>query len=642
MITSNLRSKKMKKLFTFLMPFIAAMLIFLSGYTDVSASYNMQDFDNTSFPPAGWTVQNTTGYNMTRTTYCSGYGSGLASCVVDFYDYASGNFELISPTLPVSVSGDSLVFDHAYATAVGGYNDRLDIYTSVDNGANWVLLISLVGGNSGPLVTAPANNDLFVPTSGQWATKRYSMPLGVNKIKFTAVTAFGNNLYLDNVKIGTRYSNDVGANSISEPKWGITTGSQTPKVYVRNYGTTSQSFNVGLTINPGAYSNSASVTNLAPGATQLVTFPSFNFSANGNYTLVASTSLGGDQNTSNDAITNTVVVTPSPRRIVLEFCTGTWCQWCPCGDDEAHNVSVTYPNNSVLFAYHGSGTDPFRNFNGNGILGLLGFNAYPSGLVDRRLGANNGWGSFFFDTEYRLASSSSATVNIVPTSVNYNSGTRVLQVNLNATALTALSGQYKVNYVITEDNLLYAQTGNSYCPGNPNAIHHWVVRNIVNTVSGDNVNSGGVWNNGQTYPLTFTTTLDAGWQAGSSKFAVVIFKDNNPLNTAEMQQGYQSSYIVTGINQQGTTVPEEYSLSQNYPNPFNPVTNVHFTIPKEGNVSFKVYNSLGEQVAVYADGILKAGVYNAEIEAHNWASGIYFYTLKADDFVQTKKMILVK
>jgi hypothetical protein len=99
---------------------------------------------------------------------------------------------------------------------------------------------------------------------------------------------------------------------------------------------------------------------------------------------------------------------------------------------------------------------------------------------------------------------------------------------------------------------------------------------------------------------------------------------------------------VTGINQQGTTVPEEYSLSQNYPNPFNPVTNIHFTIPKEGNVSFKVYNSLGEQVAVYADGILKAGIYNAEIEAHNWASGIYFYTLKAGDFVQTKKMILVK
>ncbi len=76
----------MKRTSTFLIAFIAALLVFLSGYSDVSASYNMQDFDNTSFPPAGWTVQNTTGYNMTRTTYCSGYGSGLASCVVDFYD----------------------------------------------------------------------------------------------------------------------------------------------------------------------------------------------------------------------------------------------------------------------------------------------------------------------------------------------------------------------------------------------------------------------------------------------------------------------------------------------------------------------------------------------------------------------------
>jgi hypothetical protein len=392
-----------------------------------------------------------------------------------------------------------------------------------------------------------------------------------------------------------------------------------------------------LTINPGGYSNTQNVTNLAPGAAQLVTFTNYNFSSTGNYTLNATTTLAPDQNSSNNSVANTVVVTASPRRIVLEFCTGTWCQWCPCGDDEAHNVAVTYPNNSVLFAYHGAGTDPWRNFNGNSILGLLGFNAYPSGLVDRRLGANSGWGSFFFDSEYRLANFSGSPVSITTTNVNYNSGTRVLSVNLNATALTNLSGQYKVNYVITEDNLMYAQTGNSWCPGNPNAIHYWVVRNIVNTVTGDNVNSGGVWNANQTFPLTFNTTLDASWQAGNSKFAVVIFKDNGTLNLSEMQQGYQSGYILTGINPNGQEIPAKYSLSQNYPNPFNPVTNVHFSIPKDGNVSFKVYNALGELVVSYHDGFIKAGNYNAEIEAFDWASGIYFYTLSAKDFTETKK-----
>jgi hypothetical protein len=87
------------------------------------------------------------------------------------------------------------------------------------------------------------------------------------------------------------------------------------------------------------------------------------------------------------------------------------------------------------------------------------------------------------------------------------------------------------------------------------------------------------------YPLTFTTTLNAAWQPGNSKFAVFIYKDNGALSISENQQGFQSGYIVTGVNNQQTGIPKEYNLDQNYPNPFNPVTNVHFSIPKDGQVS---------------------------------------------------------
>jgi hypothetical protein len=76
------------------------------------------------------------------------------------------------------------------------------------------------------------------------------LPVGTNKIKFNSVSAFGNSLYLDNVKIGVPYNNDVGVNSISDPKWGFTPGMKTPKAYVRNYGATTQSFSVTMTINP--------------------------------------------------------------------------------------------------------------------------------------------------------------------------------------------------------------------------------------------------------------------------------------------------------------------------------------------------------------------------------------------------------
>jgi len=83
-------------------------------------------------------------------------------------------------------------------------------------------------------------------------------------------------------------------------------------------------------------------------------------------------------------------------------------------------------------------------------------------------------------------------------------------------------------------------------------------------------------------------------------------------------------------------------LEQNYPNPFNPTTNIHFSIPKEGDVSLKVFNALGQIVGTYIDGNIKAGTYNAEIDGTNLSSGVYFYTLQAKDFVQTRKMILVK
>ena len=601
--------------------------------------YLDQDFDNPSFPPSGWEVSNTSNYNFIRTSYASGYGTGKASAMADFYDYASGSFNLITPALPLTTAGDSLIFDHAYASG-SSETDRLEIYTSNDNGATWTLLISILGGPGGPLATAPSTYDLFVPASSQWATKKYSLPAGTNKIKFAGVSAYGNNLYLDNVKVGVPYANDAGVNSVYDPKWGIAPQAVTPKATVKNFGTSPQTFQVTMTINPGGYTNTQSVTNLAAGQTQELVFSSFNFSTIGNYTLKAYSSLASDQNASNDTITNTLLVTSAPRNIVLEYCTGTWCQWCPCGDDEALHLETVYPN-SVILAYHGAGSDPYRIFNGSGIIQALGFPGYPSGLVDRRLGSNNGWGSFFTDAEYRYSSSPGATVSITPTTVNYNTVSGELSVNLDAKALTTLAGQYKVQYIITENNLVYPQTGNSYCTGSSTWTHNWVVRNVVNNVAGENVNSG-TWNENQVYPLNFTTTIDPAWIAGNCEFQVVIYKDNGALSVSEVQQGIRQPVLITGISNTGTTAPVSFELSQNYPNPFNPSTSIKFSVPKDGIVSLKIYDVLGKLVETYVDGFLKAGNYNAQIDGSNYSSGIYFYTLSSGDYVQTKKMNLIK
>jgi outer membrane protein Omp28/type IX secretion system substrate protein len=633
----------MKKIITNIFIVSLFTISFCAGNLQATGTlYLNQDFENVLFPPSNWSITNSSGYNWIWTSYCSGYGQGGSCAVADFYDFASGNFDLFTYTFPATTSGDSLVFDHAYTTGSSEV-DRLDIYTSDNGGSTWTLLISLAGGTGGPLRTAPPTYNLFVPLASQWATKRYLIPVGTNKIKFTGVTAFGNNLYLDNIRVGMPYSNDVGANSLNSPKWGITPGSMGPVGTVKNFGTSTQSFQVTLTINPGAYTNTQTINNLAPGATQQVTFGSFSFSTNGLYTMKAYSSLGSDQNRANDTIVSYVTVTPSPRKVLLEYCTGTWCQWCPCGDSVAHHLAVTYPNNSVILSYHGpanSGSDPWTTFSGNNILSLLGLNAYPSGNIDRR--GHREWGSFFSDAELLLSQYHAGTVNIVITNQNYNTGTRQLDVTFTATALQTLSGQYKVNYVITEDNLIYFQQGNSYCTGSSNWVHNWVVRNMVNGATGENVNSG-TWNQNQTYTMSFSTTLNASWQAGNCKLQIFVYRENSPLNAADVQQGLGTGSIgPVGISNENSGVPKTFELAQNYPNPFNPATNIHFSIPKDGNASLKIYNSLGQLVATYLDGFIKAGYYNAEVDGTNMSSGTYFYTLTGKNFMQTKKMILVK
>jgi len=91
-----------------------------------------------------------------------------------------------------------------------------------------------------------------------------------------------------------------------------------------------------------------------------------------------------------------------------------------------------------------------------------------------------------------------------------------------------------------------------------------------------------------------------------------------------------------------TVTPEKFSLSQNYPNPFNPSTVISYSVAKDGFVSLKVYNNLGQQVAELMNGVQTAGVYNAVFNASGLSSGIYYYKLEANGFNDTKKMILVK
>jgi len=98
-----------------------------------------------------------------------------------------------------------------------------------------------------------------------------------------------------------------------------------------------------------------------------------------------------------------------------------------------------------------------------------------------------------------------------------------------------------------------------------------------------------------------------------------------------------------GINQnESQNTPSKCSLQQNYPNPFNPETTITFSITKSGQVTLKIYNSIGEQVATLIGQYLPAGSHQIKWQPSGLSSGIYYYTLNADSYNQTKKMIYLK
>ena len=169
----------------------------------------------------------------------------------------------------------------------------------------------------------------------------------------------------------------------------------------------------------------------------------------------------------------------------------------------------------------------------------------------------------------------------------------------------------------------------------------WVVG--YNGIIQHTTNGGGSWQlqySGTTGSLRSVFFLDnsTGWAGGGIPFPPVavgiILKTTNGGNPA-------------GIKQIGSEIPKQYSLSQNYPNPFNPKTKIQFSIPPSKGVrgmgvKLIIYDVLGREVVTLVNEQLKPGSYEVEWDGSNYPSGIYFYKLIADSFLQTKRMVLIK
>ena len=108
------------------------------------------------------------------------------------------------------------------------------------------------------------------------------------------------------------------------------------------------------------------------------------------------------------------------------------------------------------------------------------------------------------------------------------------------------------------------------------------------------------------------------------------------------QIDYDGSFKYSQEIEVDLSSPLRYSLEQNFPNPFNSMTNIKYTIPQSGSVTLIVYDLLGREVTTLLDRYQQAGSYDVIFQADELPSGIYFYTITSGNFIDTKKLILLK
>jgi photosystem II stability/assembly factor-like uncharacterized protein len=157
---------------------------------------------------------------------------------------------------------------------------------------------------------------------------------------------------------------------------------------------------------------------------------------------------------------------------------------------------------------------------------------------------------------------------------------------------------------------------------------------------------GGVYlstNNGTSWTSVNTGAMDLDYGAISTVQSLAVI--GSDLFAATRGAGVWRrplTEMITEVEELTNGLPMEYSLVQNFPNPFNPYTNINYSIPKQSKVIIKIFDIIGNEIKTMVNEEKLPGYYQVNFEGAKFSSGVYFYQLKAGEFIQTKKMLLLK
>jgi hypothetical protein len=320
----------------------------------------------------------------------------------------------------------------------------------------------------------------------------------------------------------------------------------------------------------------------------------------------------------------------SPRKLLVEMFTNAYCVECPPAhatlssyaksSPNAVNVRYIYYHNcnspsdalyrasssdaNARVLYYGTGcTAPVAFFDGTNVETLY---TTWAGLLDSRLGVD-----------------SPLTISLAGTV-----GGNTISVQATVTATTTISASDLAILFVLVESVDY--TGGNGVTPNPN-----VMRMMMNGATGEPFSIS----NGQT--ITIAKSATPANLTNSDSSGVVVF-----VQRSSTKEVYQSEYIpFRSLTLAGIAVTpgaQHFALEQNFPNPFNPRTTIRFALPRRSHVTLGVYSVSGQELTTLVDGELEPGSYGVQFDGSALSSGVYIIRMKAEAFVASTKLLLLR
>jgi len=419
---------------------------------------------------------------------------------------------------------------------------------------------------------------------------------------------------------GQLFANDVGVTDIDLPSAVFVGSANAVNIFVTNSGTAAQSnFPVNYRINNGPIITENFMETLEPGRSTTKTFAApWTPTSEGLYRFSAWTKLAGDGYSANDTlpVANSVrafktdfVERPAPQSlaiknlqknaITLQWAAGAFTQiivgkWNGTSIEDGRNVSFIVNNSRTAI-------DSFK----------ISWRA-PAGLCTVSATTEFRGQAPILNNRFAFGSDASGSFTLPDAcGGNFNFSTFIFNcgtvvVNRIWNAAPEMPNPQLIGFKLYRDSRPGVQP---------------VSEKLIQFIR--NPNAIGFTDNSMLANGSYYYIVTAQYDAGESV----------PSNEAQV--------LVTSVHAQ-ENIPREFSLSQNYPNPFNPTTTIEYALPQAARVELKVYNMYGHEVNILVTGRKEAGKYTVEFNATNLSSGVYFYQLRAGEFMATKKLILLR